>query len=64
MTSKLTPQEDKVYRYILTHRGCATHDIQRELWIECPSARITGLRNKGVDIISRRAKEIPQRKGV
>lgn len=46
----LTPQEQKVYDYIRDHRGCTTRDIQRDLWIECPSARITGLRNKGVDV--------------
>jgi hypothetical protein len=56
---QLTPQERKVYDYILTHRGCTTHDIQRDLWIECPSARITGLRTKGVDVQSVGQKKYP-----
>lgn len=47
---KLTPQEQKVFNYIRAHPGCTTRDIQRDLWIECPSARITGLRNKGVPV--------------
>ena len=47
---KLTPQEQKVYAYIRDHRGCTTRDMQRDLLIECPSARITGLRRKGVDV--------------
>jgi hypothetical protein len=59
MTHNLTPQERKVYDYILTHRGYTTHDIQRDLWIECPSARITGLRTKGVDVQSVGQKKYP-----
>jgi Helix-turn-helix domain len=47
-TMKLTKQEQKVCDYIREHRGCTTRDIQRDLLIECPSARITGLRKKGV----------------
>jgi hypothetical protein len=49
---KLTKQERKVYDYIKAHRGCTTRDIQRDTFIECPSARITGLRQKGVIIKS------------
>jgi hypothetical protein len=45
---KLTKQERKVHDYIKAHRGCTTRDIQRDTLIECPSARITGLRHKGV----------------
>jgi hypothetical protein len=45
---KLTRQERKVHDYIKAHRGCTTRDIQRDTLIECPSARITGLRHKGV----------------
>ncbi len=45
---RLTKQERKVYDYIKAHRGCTTRDIQRDTFIECPSARITGLRHKGV----------------
>lgn len=48
---KLTRQEQKVYDYIRAHRGATTRDIQRDLLIECPSARITGLRNKGVEVL-------------
>jgi hypothetical protein len=56
---KLTRQEQKVYDYILAHRGCTTHHIQRDLFIECPSARITGLRTKGVDVQSIGQKKYP-----
>ena len=56
---KLTRQEQKVYDYILAHRGCTTHDIQRDLFIGCPSARITGLRTKGVDVQSIGQKKYP-----
>jgi hypothetical protein len=45
---KLTKQERKVHDYIKAHLGCTTRDMQRDLKIECPSARITGLRHKGV----------------
>lgn len=47
---KLTPQELNVYRYILYHYGCTTHDITRDTFVQCPSGRITDLRKKGVDI--------------
>jgi hypothetical protein len=45
---KLTKQERKVHDYIKAHRGCTTRDMQRDLGIGSPSARITGLRHKGV----------------
>jgi len=45
---RLTKQERRVHDYIKAHRGCTTRDIQRDTLIECPSARITGLRHKGV----------------
>lgn len=57
---KLSKQEKKVYDYIVNHRGCTTRDIQRDLWIECPSARITGLRQKGVNIYSIGQKKYPE----
>lgn len=49
---KLTKQERKVYDYIKAHRGCTTRDIQRDTFIECPWARFTGLRQKGVIVKS------------
>jgi Helix-turn-helix domain len=59
MKPKLTKQEAKVHSYILNHRGCTTHDIQRDTFIECPSARITALRHKGIKIISIGKKRYP-----
>jgi hypothetical protein len=56
---KLTPQEQKVYAYIRDHRGCTTKDIQRDLGIECPSARITYMRQKGIQITSIGKKKYP-----
>lgn len=56
---KLTKQEKKVYDYILNHRGCTTHDIQRDSFIECPSARITAMRQKGIKIVSIGKKRYP-----
>lgn len=56
---KLTKQEQKVYNYIRDHLGCTTKDIQRDLGIECPSARITYMRQKGVDIRSIGQKKFP-----
>jgi helix-turn-helix protein len=52
MKSKLTKQEQRVYNYIVAHRGATTKDIERDLGITCPSARITYLRDKGVNIKS------------
>jgi hypothetical protein len=46
----MTKQQEKVYRYILNHRGCTTHDIMRDTFIQCPSGRISELRDMGVDI--------------
>lgn len=56
---KLTKQEQKVFNYIRDHRGCTTKDIQRDLGIECPSARITYMRQKGVVIASIGQKKYP-----
>lgn len=44
-----TKQEQKVYDYILAHPECITKDIFRDTGISCPSARITYLRDKGVE---------------
>jgi hypothetical protein len=49
---KLTKQEKRVHDFIVAHRGATTKDIERELGITCPSARITYLRDKGVNIRS------------
>lgn len=46
----LTPQERKVYEYIRDHRGCTTHDITRDTFVQKPCARISDLRAKGVGI--------------
>ena len=48
----MTKQQEKVYRYILEHRGCTTKDIMLGTGIQCPSGRISELRNQGVQIIS------------
>lgn len=48
----MTKQQEKVYRYILAHPGCTTHDITRDAFIQCPSGRLSELRNQGVKIIS------------
>jgi len=48
---KLTKQDCKIHDYVLARRG-ATRDMQRDLGIECPSPRVTGLRNKGVVVQS------------
>jgi hypothetical protein len=56
---KLTPQEKKVYAYILAHRGCTSHDITRDTFIQKPCARIADLRAKGVDVRSIGQKKYP-----
>lgn len=48
----LNNQEKKVYDYIRSNPGCTTRDIIRDTFITCPSARITTLRKKGVNIQS------------
>lgn len=48
----MTKQQEKVYRYILANRGCTTHDIMRDTFIQCPSGRISELRNQGIKIES------------
>lgn len=48
----MTKQQAKVYNYILNNRGCTTHDIMRDTFVQCPSGRISELRNQGVKIIS------------
>ena len=49
---KLTKQQRKVYDYIKVHPGCTTRDIQRDIFVSCPSGRITELRQAGVQIVS------------
>lgn len=48
----MTKQQNKVYRYILSNRGCTTKDIMRDTGIQCPSGRISELRELGVRIES------------
>ena len=43
---------DPAHRGATCRAASATRDMQRDLGIECPSARITGLRNKGVAVLS------------
>jgi len=50
--AQLTKQEQKVFDYILRHRGCTTRDIIRDTYVTCPSGRITEMRSKGVPIVS------------
>jgi hypothetical protein len=45
-------QQAKVFANIRDHRGATTSDIQRATGIECPWARITEMRKKGVNIFS------------
>ncbi|MEO9623820.1 MULTISPECIES: hypothetical protein [Alphaproteobacteria] len=49
---KLTKQQERVYRYILANRGCTTKDIMLNTGIQCPSGRISELRDQGVKITS------------
>lgn len=50
MKPKLTKQEKKVYDYIRDHAGCTTHDITVNTYIQKPCARITQMKQKGVEI--------------
>lgn len=55
----MTKQQEKVYRYILTHPGCTTHDIMRDTFIQCPSGRLSEIRAMGVKIVSVGQKKYP-----
>jgi len=55
----MTKQQAKVYTYILEHPGATTHDISRDTFIQCPSARLTELRRDGVPIMSVGKKKYP-----
>ena len=59
---KLNSQENKVYRYIEDNYGCTTHDIQADLFIQCPSARITKIRQKGYPLVGVGLKKYPNTK--
>jgi hypothetical protein len=48
----LTPQERKVYDYLLEHPGATTHSITVDTFIQKPCARIVGLKRKGINVIS------------
>lgn len=50
--TQLTKQEQRVFDYILIHRGATTREIINATYITCPSGRITEMRKKGVNIIS------------
>jgi hypothetical protein len=49
---ELTKQQRKVANYIYQHRGCTTKDIMLATGIQCPSARITEIRQAGINIYS------------
>lgn len=49
---QLTKQQQKVYDYIRKRPGCTTKDIMLNTGIQCPSGRITELRQAGVLIVS------------
>ena len=51
--TKLNPQEEKVYRYILANPGCTTHDITVATFVQKPCARIVGIESKGIKVIRR-----------
>ena len=56
---KITKQEQKVYDFILANRGCTSHDITSDTFIQKPCARIADLRKKGVSIVSIGQKKYP-----
>jgi hypothetical protein len=55
----MTKQQEKVYRYIMNNRGCTTHDIVRDTFIQKPCARISELRALGVKVVSIGHKKYP-----
>lgn len=55
----MTKQQEKVYRYILDHPGCTTKEIMLGTGIQCPSGRISELRDQGVKIVSVGQKKYP-----
>ncbi|WP_295133395.1 hypothetical protein [uncultured Reyranella sp.] len=44
MTPRLTKQQRKVFDYIRAHRGCTTKDIMLGTGVQCPSGRVTEIR--------------------
>lgn len=48
----MTKQQRKVYDFIANNKGCTTKDIMQQTGIQCPSGRITELREIGVKIES------------
>lgn len=55
----MTKQQEKVYRYIMNNRGCTTHDIVRDTFVQKPCARISELRALGVKVVSIGHKKYP-----
>ena len=56
---KLTNQQQKVYDYIRDHRGCTSHDITRDTFVQKPCARISELRDAGVEFEDLGKKKYP-----
>jgi Helix-turn-helix domain len=56
---KLTRQQRRVLDFIKNNRGATTKDIMLGTGIQCPSGRITELRQAGVNIISVGKKKYP-----
>lgn len=54
-----SPQERKVYDYILAHPGCTTHDITKDIFVQKPCARIVGLESKGIKVVRRGQEKYP-----
>jgi len=52
MNYDLTRQEQRIYNFLLVHRGATTREIINATYITCPSGRIAEMRKKGVPIIS------------
>lgn len=59
---KLSNQQQKIYDYIRNHRGCTSHDITVDTFIQKPCARISELRALGVKITSIGHKKYPNSK--
>lgn len=55
----MTKQQEKVYRFIVANRGCTSKEIMLGTGIQCPSGRITELRNQGIKITSIGHKKYP-----
>lgn len=55
----MTKQQEKVYRFILSNRGCTSKEIMLGTGIQCPSGRIAEMRADGIKIVSIGQKHYP-----